>query len=386
MPFDAVSFALSRLNLNQSVFNPDSGGRAQWRKVRSKLLAGEATQTLLCVGDSKTAGVGSNAVTAGFSYMMGYPNKLATVLARREPGFNPITSGYWGSGGAIDGNTLANFNTNCGVANAETPWTQSVDALGGKHMANSSSTTAKLFVNLGAAEIDKIDIWYTRVSGGASFTWKVDAGSVSAPTSAAGSEALLKLTISLTRGVYTTLEILRVAAAAQPLYIHGIWAYDSTEKQLRIMNAGESGSMAVDWTLATHPYAKLPAIGTVAPDHTIIGLGTNEAANTPAALTNGAFDADMATIIAKAKLSGGVTLLMPAPMAPASIAMADYMTMRTAIKRVSLANDVSTIDLAVPFRTYAEAFAAGFLGSTVHETGIGYQLVADTLAAYLLAP
>jgi lysophospholipase L1-like esterase len=284
-----------------------------------RVKAGTTDAKVLCLGDSTTAGVGSD--PALFGRQGGpdsYPAVLARVLGRRVP----TTKGL-----AIPQSTLtlpANPDSRWSVISGTT-WQPAPYSWG--RGADWASTEGAAGV-LGFADpdvlADRFDVYYIKNTGLGNFIATATGGAPTVVQSnsgvaypGVGSRLVGRSTIAATALARTnTLRFEQVTSGpTTPNHIVGVEPFDSTRRTVRIGNAGVGGSTAGDWTNNGDLFGAAPAIQAYAPDLTIISLGINDS-NRP--LDPATVAANVKTIAAVAAQSGDVVIMSPIPSATSS--------------------------------------------------------------------
>lgn len=328
----------------------------KWRAAVAKLRAGSAaTATLLCVGDSNTAGYDGTYTDKKRS---SYPTRLAQMLdacglGAQEASFVSTNTGDGSAGPTYD----PRMALGSGWAALGSPPT-----LAGLFWANSTTTTAFAFTP--TQSFDRIEVFYSASTG--SFTVDVDGGAVLLTVPGGGGPALVKSTVNCTAGTHTV-NLKRVSGA---VYIYGINVYSSTAPKISVINAGLGGTtstaLANNGDAAFKPTKILEGIGA----HVVVlNIGINDiVAGTPAAT----YEANLTTVVTSAQTGGAdVILCAPMPFSDANYAslMPQYIA---ALKAVATAKGCFFVDAINRYTSYANSNALGLQGSALHPNAAGY--------------
>ncbi|VXC43800.1 SGNH/GDSL hydrolase family protein [Nocardioides sp. AX2bis] len=357
----------------------------RWDAAIAEVKAGTRDAKLLTVGDSTTAGVGGG-TEATYVQQQGYPSELAALL---NEGLVP----------AADGLQIPRA-TSAGTPN-DTRWTRGTGWVKG----DTADTALTSYIGFGgrgnnyyapfdAAGVltfndprinaDRFDVYYLTTTGdGATFTAQATGGAASAAiaTGAQAAKGIAKVTISAAAAITTNVVTIDPGGAAGQVFIVGIEPWLSTRRQVRVANAGASGSKAFSWAAyssgsASNTWNALASIKAYAPDLTIIDLGINDA--DPAGLTDpNGFDPLLQSVINAALVSGDVILKTFIPVAGRE-AHQDLLAAKIR------AHDLPLIDIYSVWDTGAKANAAELVNpDLIHANAAGYEVVANYVYAAL---
>ena len=219
---------------------------------------------------------------------------------------------------------------------------------------------------------DTFDVYYIDYGNGAAQV-SIDAGAATALTGTS-TNTIKKITLTAAAASNHVLNFATITA--NTVFIVCVDAYLSTTKQVRVANAGVSGSGATHWATANPNYSPADCIKAWAPDLSIIMLGINDAGG---ARTAAQFHTDMLVTINAAKTSGDVVIcsVIPSQDGPTNTLEAAY---QADMKAYAAANNIGFLDIYARFGSYATANTAGLMANTLHPNGPGYADVAG--AAY----
>jgi len=335
---------------------------ANLSKFRAKLSAtrvGIGPMKVLCVGDSTTLGFGG-----GGSYQWAFPARLKallnTYLAPTVDGLsippNVANDTRWatGAGWALSG---------------------SVGWGGVSSYLAATSATGNLTYTPGV-NVDSFDVYFFTSANNGTFGASINGGAVT-NTSTAAASGVSKMTITATASAANVLTITPPTGGS--VYILGVDAYLSTAKNIRVGNAGVSGSTSTGWVNGGG-FSPMNAIKSYAPDLTILMLGINDAT---APLSTASHTLYIEQIIDAAKVSGDVLVLSVVPSSDSRAAQEALY--RDADKASAVAKGAGFIDIYARFNTHAAASALGFMSDAAHPNNLGYGDIAGAVFSTLSA-
>lgn len=346
------------------------------RAAIGRIKAGTGNGVIACVGDSLTFGYYSNGSTTGNMKTLSFPTQLASAL--NAAGIPASSENFIGNGA----NANYQFDSRLSVGSGWSSYTGGFNSLGGEEFTASSATSPLAFTPSTPCDICKI--YYVSTPALGSFKWNVDGGSDTTQSCAATS-AFSTLTISLGSVGTHTINLNWVSGA---IFIVGFDCYNSTIKQLRILNCGWPASTTSLWALDnSNPWSPARSLTTLAPDLTIIELGGNDMLTgvaTPTVLTN------LNTIVGLAQNSGSGDAMLIAynHVDPAGTGVPEV-TQATYIAQVyasALANNCAYVDEYDRQVSFAIANTLGFMAPDgVHQLGAGYADYAQAIYPVLNA-
>lgn len=326
------------------VYNPESLALTALREVVARGRNGAGAE-IVCIGDSKTEGAGLGGAQASQTSQWAWPSQLRRIL------------------GASEGFIVAN------VTAGDTRWVVTnmvrsavdrcclVPAVAGAPTVKSARlTTSEAHTGLRV---------YARATAGAAATVTID-GKVEAwaiPAQAGWAEYKVS-------GLADTTHVIKVESTADFDVLGATPEYPTP--RLRITRAGRSSSSAAQWNMTTVEglWASVISSAATAPDALIIGLGTNDPANT-AAIT---------AVYARAAALG-LPVLGISPGGLGGLASyATYAAARKAIYDAADTHGLPLVDMEQVVGDFAAANTAGLMGDTVHENALGYALESEAVA------
>lgn len=339
-PYDSVKFAYNFKSANTL------GGRAKLAAA----FAGLSYAEILCLGDSKTAGLGTN---GGGQYLpaRSYPGQLLAGLASR--GYSVSTGWVYPA-------------HNLSVA--EEPRL----AYTGSWAARNVSTKILYASSTGAGTLtftsDRpgtiAEIQYLPTSAG--FTYSIDgAAAVTVTPSGSGTTPVTVTVTGLSNATHT----IAINAAATGVLVQAFRVRNATG--VGVSNAGIAGSTATDWIQQGATPGGTGNVVTPAPDAVFIQLGINDCRTGIAVAT---FSANLAAIVSRFHVSIGKTTILVVPMPPqvADTTTAKWQPYASAIYDVADQYDIPVLDVNDCLVDWATANAAGLTFDSVHENDGGY--------------
>jgi GDSL-like Lipase/Acylhydrolase family len=345
----------------------------RWRAARARSLSGGLAQ-ISCIGTSTTLGNGSDGSLWTNAKVYSYPRQLATLMTAAGLPANDTSVLGDGRGGLADFLLADTRVTTAGG------WVEfGSESLAGFMFANSTDTDSFSFTP--NYTFDTIDIYDVTNSGYAQWTVNVDGGSPLATVSPSGSTRLRKTTVSCTLGTHTI--NLQTTSPAEFIIV-GIVARKASFPGVLVHNQGAYASQASFWNTSANVWSPLPTIETLAPDLSIINIGTNEWINGVSVAT---FLSNMQPLIAACLLSGDVLLNAPCYENPANgVSITTQQAIINACYQLAADFGISLIDLTQIIGSYAAGSAAGYYYSDgVHLTQSGYAQVAQANLAAVLS-
>jgi hypothetical protein len=340
----AALLALSGPASADGIFNPGGGsslaipnytansGLPNWKTCRQKVIANSPVTycKVLLVGDSTNAGVdgsynGSGSDARAFSVGSQMASILSTFYGLKASAASIVgPAGIGITGGSASTYAAYDARINPGtwdVSTAASPgigggFFNNVDATSALAFDPADSTTFPSNV-LQTDTLDLIAIGYT-TGGAGTINVSVNGGSTIGSLNTAVAN-FVEGTFSTTLGA--NVWDVKCSSASAFACLPTIWrAYNSTQSEVSIMNAGWSGAKTSDWTnTGASPTDPLSAITKIQPSLCVINLLINEwEALTPTATVS----ANTQTIITTCKNAGAdVLLVSPNPSSPAPISL-----------------------------------------------------------------
>lgn len=336
------------------------------------LLRSHAAFTALCIGDSTTAGVDTQAgvpVRAN-----SWPTRLAANLD--AAGWPTSLDSYMGDANTGSG---ANFQTFIPqMITIGSGWAfGSVETMGGKNWQNSTTTTGDLsFQRVEASNcVDVLTI-------GTGHTLKVRYGNIDQANITPASAPLLTRVTWANAG--TVMAMRRVSGTVT---FSGAIMRDTTSPRIDLVNAGRSGSGTAYWSDSASPNRALNCLPILAAEVVLIDLliadwGDSSGVSTATTTTN------LTTIIDKIIAYGGIPVFVVPHPTPTSIASAQRQADWTDVKyNLSDLYGIPLFDLHAHFgNDYTTGIVnAGFatVPDSSHINAAGYADCGDFIGAGL---
>jgi hypothetical protein len=352
---------------------------AKWQAALAKVEAGTARAKVLFMGDSTDAGTGAGAAGVALR-SLSVPTKVAAML--RAAGVPAQVNSFWGSNQL---QLTAGYDPR--LVRGTGWFTSGVGgySLGGPSWQCASPNTGTLAFTV-ADNTDSADIYSLQSASSGTFTVNVDGGSTLATIDENGATALIKTTVTFTRGTSHTLNIQRSTGGT--VYMDAVAMFDSTIPAVEIYNAGWAGGLTADIANTTNAYSSGNAISVVAPDLTFINCLINSwtaSGGVPQESIAVAM-ANIQIVITKALVSGSVVLVGPIPSSTSKNTVANQQAYVAALYDLAITNGVAFIDRTRSFIDFATADARGLMADTVHGNSPGYSLCARQQAELMLRP
>ncbi len=343
-----------------------------WLAIRDAVNAGSRNATLLCDGDSFTAGynatnnsLGSNARSAS------YPAVLASLFSN-APARND--SFYGTQNAPFEGFTPYQYDSRQSQTGG---WTNSEVTLGyttagaGYREGPSSGT---LSFNPGVS-FDRIRVFHTSYSGSPQYTVNIGGGTLATlPMNAA--DAVKATDVSCTLGTNTV----NIVAAATTGFIGGIMVWNSSSPQINIINVGWSAGTAVQASANTNFYDPLPSLRVFQADLVISNRLTNEYLNS---ITEATFKAAFASMILVMQETAHVVLVTP-HFSDIGTSQATQETYHGYVADLAAQYGCTLIEITdhADWTSFATADGLGLMSSDdLHPNGSGYSSQAAIIAA-----
>lgn len=344
-----------------------------WRLALGEVIAGTANATILCIGDSLTAGCASTGNQMGSNARSGsYPAQLAAGFSAA-----PASNASWfGDANAPgDGKTLPQYDSRIAMGSG---WTyNTADPTVGHNQLNqqSSQTTALTFTP--GVEFDRIRVFYGYWTGSPEYTVNIGAGTLATldMNRASGSEIVYE-DVSCALGTNPV----NIVATGDWGAISGAYVYKSSVKQVTVINGGWWGVTSTQYADSSAAWAPMSILDTINPDLTIVMLGGNDCLY---AVAENTLKNNLRAIVDAAKAVGDVLMVGFTRVNPTIVSEATQTTYIQYIADVATEKGVEFFDptTRTNWTSYAAANAAGFKDADgIHNTATGY---ADLAAALL---
>ncbi|KQO13295.1 hypothetical protein ASF09_03330 [Sphingomonas sp. Leaf242] len=347
----------------------------KWRACRAKLrLALVSTCKIAFPGDSKTvgAGAGTGAKFTVNAFGSSRPSRLAVLLG--QSGLPTRTNSWFGAAGM---STIADVLAYDPRRSGFTGWSGGVNSLGGASLATANTNPATFTPTV---PIDRASIFYVQRPGQGIFT-VTKGGETFTINSQNATSALIRSEITFATKDASPISITRTSGGY--VEIAGTVAWDSATPGIEISNFAVYGVVSGFQADASSPWTPLNALGTYAPDLSVINLWTNDLGT---GVTQAAAIASYQAIISKAKLTGDCILEWPSIAGTSPSYGADPVRAQWKASLVTLAatNGCAFVDEEALLGGRAGAQSNGATADGVHETAWAYDVEAQPIVRYLL--
>jgi lysophospholipase L1-like esterase len=326
-------------------------------------------------GDSTFFGRGSNGSGAGDLIPNSLPTQFATKLAAAT-GLTARANGWFGFA-STSNNALVNdarVTTGSGwVAGGST-------TLGGSTVNNTTTTNALAFTPTGS--VDTFILYNTRFASNGTLSIDINGGTATNINQAAAT-AITTNSITGTLGT-NTLNIRRVSGAVG---MQGVEAFNSTIRQVRVINGGWSGGTSADFSATAQPWSPAnTALWTaINADLVFLEAGINEWNFN--AVTTTQYKTNLTTLVNNLRAAGSDVIFVtpvPSDVAYQSASVAKQQSYIAQMMTVAAELNVFVIDIFGRFIDYTTSNAAGRYWDGAHPNGTGYSNKADMILSVLL--
>jgi len=352
----------------------------KWHVALAKLRAGTYRPKVVFIGDSKDVGAGAGTTSANTYTTAAEPRSKIAYFVKllNAAGIPASRQSFMGS------SALASI----AVKQAYDPrltgaagWGGGSQSLGGVMFA--SSVTAAITFTPDVGQVDRVEAYYKLHAGDGTATLTVDADATVLATmnGSAGGETIGKVVATPARGVHA-INVQRTAGGFYSLL--GLIAQDSTIPAIDVIQAGAFGTTSAYHTsISGGVWAAANTLAVLAPDLTIIQLGSNDLQT---AVSYATYTANILDIVTKAKAAGSdVVLEVPTFGAAGGYGSdTDRELYRQGLISIGAANGCMVVDHAARFGTWDQANTAGLMRDAIHETEPGYADQAQALVTALL--
>ncbi|WP_058048556.1 SGNH/GDSL hydrolase family protein [Janthinobacterium sp. Ant5-2-1] len=360
---------------SDGLFNGGTRKFTRWQAALAKSRTWAGRAYVAIVGNSVPAGVGSNGGDGQTDARKNaWPTVLADALTKCYNGYARANS-VWGD--SFVGMNLPTFDPRVTLGSG---WVISNTFCLGGHALKNETTNSGTGIALSFEPdepTDTCDIYYITYPGYSYFVTEVNADGVNLGTfNSHGNEGIAKATITAPLG-QNRWDISKSTPGT--LMIVGIDAYRAETCRTSVWNMGASGSTASHWATGNAPYNFRNALPAVAPDLTIIALTINDWAGL-AGSDPVNYKRDMSTIIAAAKISGDVLLMVDIPSNAGTASLADQARFRGYCYELAVENDVPLQDLTYRWRSQLYLPMLGRYHDGVHPSKVGNADIAYAVA------
>lgn len=231
----------------------------------------------------------------------------------------------------------------------------------------------------GPVSCSSFRVMYLQVSGGGSFTAKVD-GSLVSTISCNGATAVVVATVSVGAPGSHTLLLEWQSGQAFPIAVEAISNSTAGVKVSTIARSGAECSVLVGAATGLGSRFCVQAMGQTSLG--IVCFGLNEAAN---GITTASFKANMTTLITDLKSTMGASVLIVAapPPNPTLISALTWSSFRSAMQELSSSLQTGFLDMADYWTSYAVSGAAYYFDN-VHPNNAGHAALGAIVSNYIL--
>jgi lysophospholipase L1-like esterase len=324
------------------------------RLAISKAISGSRQAKFLMIGDSNTAGLGSNgsqSPTYAGARAKSYPSQMVRLLTLA--GIPARDSAWYGPNAGSNDHTGYDSRLTLGAG-----W-----SVTNNYIAFSNSTTTNAIAFTPTENIDRLEIRWVNGGGGV-FTVDVDGGAALATITASGTFKIEKQVINCTRGTHT-INIKRVSGNVA---FCGVIAYDSTVPDVSIINAGYGGFRSNDLDTGSTTWGPLLSFASIAPDLSVIDIGINDVAQSRTAEQ---YKVNLRNIVASVSPTGPVIIVSPIPFSHANRA-AVWPAYMQAMKDIAAETGALFLDADTRYTDYATVVANGLSYDPLHPNASGY--------------
>lgn len=346
-----------------------------WTAAKEALRTSGTNARFAFVGDSTMRGTGAGTANGGGQLLTGaatksVPARVAAAFA--ATGLPVIANSIFGFGGA---GSIADAVAYDARLSGFTGWAGGVVSLGGPAFSTQNTNPGTYTPD---TPVNRLSVFYfdadtrppiTVTKGSETFTI----------TPSSATPKLSRAEITFATKDASPISFTR--ASGNSMHIDGLLAWDSTKPGVEIAGFGISGITSAGQADATSGYAPLTALGIYAPHHTLICLGANDL-RTGVSLDTSL--ANISAIIAKAKVSGSVTVMWHTTADAAFGTPAVRAQWRDAQRALAISQGCTFIDMETFLGGQAALAASGILASDgIHLTAAGQDAEAAVIAAGL---
>jgi len=348
--------------------NMTSSNMASLRSAIQAVQAGSGNKKIACLGDSITAGWGSNTTGSDLQNASrranGWPAKLAALLAT-EFGISANIDNVFSTAGF---GTTAQYN----VYDPRYVWGANGEfsnaySMGGTMFAQRNSGSKSTFTP--ANQFDRATVYLVNNTGNG---FILQGDGVTAVTVTDSGIGFVRREIPVTFPGLTT-AFGWSSSTLTPVSLCGIQTWNSAASQLFVANIGRGGWTSTDFAAGAQSanYGPMVMLGLYAPDFSIINYRVNDENNAIGVET---YRTNLRAIVDKCLLTGGAMLLGEGPTDDGS-PHADYPTQalyRQVQIDVAIEKGIAFCDAEAIFGTWETANANGYMYDVSHKNAVGY--------------
>lgn len=376
----SVPAPFSAANAIPQVINFDPANYQAAVRGFAGVIAGTRRMKIAVIGDSTTAGFGSQTGDGGYLNMLpnAWPTRLAQLLS--ASGTPAEVASAMGWNGVVGGATHADYDPRMSFG---TGWSNAgTTTLGGQayFIANGGGTGVLGFTP--GVAFDHVRIWYVSAgSPNGSMTVNISGGSSLGTVNTNGAGGFAHTDFAASGG--STDQVRLVPNNDGQLNVLGIEVWNAASPKVQIYNFGVLGAKVADKLVSTNPWSafgSITSLSAIEPfDLVIIDLDTNDANQNTGVQT---YQANLLTLVQAWKATGAkVVLVGGAPSAGYENLRPPYIA---AEKTVANATGSMFIDTTARWGTYAAGNALGlYYPDGVHLDATGYAAIAAEIADVL---
>lgn len=363
---------------------PSLAGLPVYSAAQTLRAAGTRNAKILVIGDSASAGWGgTNLATQINANAFAWPTVLAGLVPQGS------SSSIFGDRNTLVGSpgtiSLATFYNQITLGS----WTQTVypasssttTTIGGNMLRCAAGTTPLTFTP--SNQVDTFEIYYATTGVAAtSMTAQIDAltGPSQLTIDQSPAASLQKATVTAALGTHT----LNLARVSGTVFVIGIVAYNSAQKETTVINGGFSGSKIGDWLLTNGVFDPIQVIPFIKPDLVLLMLTSNDwvaGTNTSTYTTN------MQAMITACKNAGADVIMFSGPASQTTSAPQATQDIYTAIVRnLAAANGLRFVSMTTQLGDWATNNSLGREYDALHPNGNYYSLEAAQVNTIMANP
>lgn len=330
----------------------------------NRVIGGTGDALWLDIGDSTTAGTGSDSLAGNGLRAQSRPTAEASKIATRL-GITVVDESVFGGIGKTTAN-YALYNPKVTIGSATLAGT---NVGPGGPLWNHALTTGPMRFTPSAA-FDRVRVRWKGNTTGRNIVWTTsttETGSLVGDSSFAIKTTVLSVTSA------TWIEF-KASTAATVEWI-GFETYNNSGSKLFLNNVGWGGSTAADWVQATGGGTRpLLAIPHMAPDFGLINLNINDMF---AGTSISTWKSNVQQIIDAVKQSGDCALMTSNPLNTTKYGSeASQAPFFQAVRDLAAANNIPCIDLKTQMVDWATANSNNYMSDNEHMLAAGYTYAA----------
>lgn len=356
-------------------YNLHPGRLTRWSSALARHRAGVGTAKLAFVGDSITAGVGSNPSASNTDIRRrSFPALVSQILTARY-GVKASNMGFFG-----DGWESGNFTTADPRVTRGTSWQTFTTMVPGgwAHRDATNTLTAINFVPSATVATDRLDVWVLTYPGYGDFVVSTAGTFNGSGATNSASPGVKKYTISRTAS--TTAWSLQKSGSTPnaELIILGMEAWVAADNPVRVWNMGAAGSKVGDWSTPNEPWNAKNALQNAdyAPDLTVIGLTVNDWAN---ATTETNYKNALAALVTAALVTGDCVLVAGVPSNIGTATVARQAEVTQWMLDIAAQYDVPAIIMTDRWVSQSYRPDRGLYYDGLHPSNVGYWDMAEVI-------